>query len=113
VVVSAAKHTPGPWRVGPRYGANKLELNAPNGDAIATVWAFRPKMVQREGSPDRSDYVEDAEGHANACLIAAAPALADALVAIIEDFDNDNPKKDFGLLIDAGRIALRAARRRP
>jgi hypothetical protein len=68
---AAATHTPGHWRTGGHY------ITAHIGDKqtwIATV--------------KRTD-ASDAEGEANACLIAAAPDLLSALRGILENIEPD------------------------
>jgi hypothetical protein len=65
----AAKHTPGPWQLGERYGMLKTEIIAPQaGRAVATVWTHEQPTVRepRETKPSEA-------GQANAHLIAAAP----------------------------------------
>ena len=55
----AAKHTPGPWRVKPRL-RSRYPISADRWAELATVWG-------------NEDPVLDAEGKANAKLIAAGP----------------------------------------
>jgi len=74
-------HTPGPWRIGMRNGANSNLVYAHNGvdqyhdDAICSVYGMYQHAeisAQKENS-----------GLANARLIAAAPDLLDALKKIM------------------------------
>lgn len=64
--MSAAQHTPGPWRIQGHDGDVKIIDS--KGEALATVHCMYG--------------VDDPEGHANARLIAAAPELLElALLA--------------------------------
>jgi hypothetical protein len=75
-----SKHSPGPWELG-RITDGFQELNAFHGEA---PWArFACVAVMVDGRPD-------AEGKANARLIAAAPELLEALGAIVA-FDTPLP----------------------
>lgn len=69
-----AKHTPGPWL---RHGRHQDEVWNAGGDVMVAHCHHDPSA-----RPDT-----EAEGFANAKLIAAAPALADALETFIRDFD--------------------------
>ena len=61
------KHTPGPWHVG-RYTPNATEMTilTKNGSPVTPTWG--PQF-----------YVNSEQAKANACLIAAAPDLLEAL----------------------------------
>lgn len=72
-----AKHTPGPWQIGSRYGNTKVEIADASYDrAICTVWTH-----QDEGSTVEFEkrFQPLPCGAANARLIAAAPDLLAAL----------------------------------
>lgn len=73
----SAAHTPGPWAVTSKYGDIKDEVAA-SGRAVATVWTrrFATKVDDKRGT--RSIIEPDAEGEANARLIAASPVLLNA-----------------------------------
>lgn len=79
--------TQGPWAITGRYGLNKVEIAGPDGNAVATVWAYKPARNDRPRGPD--DYVEDPEGQANAALIAVAPELLEAAEQLLEVLDKD------------------------
>lgn len=69
-------HTKGPWRVGSPSGHNACTVHAGH-EAVANVYGIALHRHVDELS------ARDAEGLANARLIAAAPALLDALEAYI------------------------------
>jgi hypothetical protein len=74
----SARHTPGPWRNCGQYDKLRDEVGA-TGKAIAVVWTRRAADgLQRRGETDA-----DAEGEANARLIAAAPDLLEALQGLL------------------------------
>ena len=74
----SAAHTAGPWTL----------VDRPRiGDGLIATVAARLKIVSAEGvSPD--------EDHANACLIAAAPDLLDALRLVALDCTRSDIKSD-------------------
>lgn len=65
------KHTPGPWHVGMKPGP---AVYGPEGEQVAGL--FVPMLPEEEN-------------RANARLIAAAPALADALQWALEQIEDD------------------------
>jgi hypothetical protein len=78
--MTQAKHTPGPWNIGMRSGANSNLIYAYNGaeqhddDSICSVYG----MYQHTEIENQKEGV----GLANARLIAAAPELLDELKAV-------------------------------
>lgn len=75
--MSETKHTPGPWHVGDHRGIIVYDVN---GIAIADAKTFHGK--HGEGAAE-----------ANARLIAAAPELLEALIALVE-FDPSIHRKE-------------------
>jgi len=64
--MSAAKHTPGPWKREAKTGRNRFRITDARGHQVA----------------DTNTYNEDAE--ANADVIAAAPELLEALQELVD-----------------------------
>lgn len=104
--MSKAKHTPGPWRLGPKAGVNQHVVGprqygrgktytTPPGNVIAYVPI---------GSPG--------EDEGNARLIAAAPELADALAIFLEARESGSENR-LKLATVAANDALRKAGRLP
>jgi hypothetical protein len=81
------EHTPGPWRVGEFTSAGKLEIIDPFGGLIARL-------------------SEEDEGDAR--LIASAPALLDALIAI-RDCITATEERDADEMREIAREAIRLA----
>ena len=76
------KHTPAPWRVSsesPRI--IKKDYRAIGSDAGFLI-------ASTMGRDDSGFYASEQEADANACLIAAAPDLYEALEDALIDFDN-------------------------
>ena len=88
-----AKHTPGPWtaRKAPERNAYAWDVEGAQG-TVSTI--ARMALVDR---------VSEVEG--NAHLIAAAPAMYEALLLVLDDFGGDYK----GPTIDAVRAALAQA----
>lgn len=90
--MAAAKHTPGPWVYGerePRTG--RIQVWSQDGIATGVAHAF---------------FEPDAK------LIAAAPALADALEKLVAAFEDEN-LPDCTAALKESRVALRTAGRLP
>lgn len=68
-----SNHTPGPWKVSPTYWA-KYDANDENEPRSVHSW-----NVQSESRENQALYVDNIYSEANARLIAAAPALYEAL----------------------------------
>ena len=97
--MTEAKQTPGPWRLAPAkdYAGSELNIDAgPRGQS---------------GFICTAGHRGDAEAEANARLIAAAPELLEALIAItdqLERIGDPRPGKD-GAFIDEARAAISKA----
>jgi hypothetical protein len=107
--VSAGKHTPGPWAMEVRRDGD-IEVGPSEGLTLGGV------------APLATVYGDDREPStcwpvtANAKLIAAAPALADALEAVLResrDWIIENMSDAERAALEAARAALRAAGRLP
>ena len=85
------KYTPGPWTVW--NGPKDTRINSNTWWQLATVYT----IVNEE---------QNAEGMANAALIAAAPELAEALREIANHLYND---QDYARVRDMARAALKKA----
>lgn len=72
------KHTPGPWYIDKPYNEPGTYIAGPNTGLIAKLYPTDSYMW----NGDKSVSIE-----ANARLIAASPAMLEALTQIIEDFD--------------------------
>ena len=92
-----AKHTPGPWtaRKAPERNAYAWDVEGAQG----TV-----PTIARMALVDRVSEVE-----ANAHLIAAAPAMYEALLAIIDCVDLDNKHHHYGTALRKGYEQAKAA----
>lgn len=75
--MSAAKHTPGPWEVSPQARVPGIE-----GEDTARSVVFRP-------SPQVTWVLAEWCKPADACLIAAAPELLEALENCIDTIEAD------------------------
>ena len=103
--MTTAKHTPGPWRLGTDHGGDTVRTE--DGGAVAVT-----RVATRDGYAHT-----EAEDVANACLIAAAPELLEALLWLV------NTSCDVGksgepptmaehhAAIDAGKVAIAKATR--
>jgi len=94
MTTTKATHTPGPWH------SNGPQVFAPN--------TRDPKFydIARVGN------VLDDEGTANARLIAAAPALLEAMRCVVDDYDTnggDDSAMIGGETIEAARAAIASA----
>ena len=81
-----SKHTPGPWAVEPRqwdHGAS-LAIVAPNSGYIVAVVPF-DEDIQTVDEPDYNTVKRHPNEVPNAHLIAAAPAMYEALAQAIEE----------------------------
>jgi len=87
-------HTPGPWTTN-----NDCQIQCP---ALNTYGNFIVASINRENTP---------EDHANARLIAAAPALLDALEAFIALADEGNATGDEELaVLQAAKAVVKAVK---
>ncbi len=96
-----AKHTPGPWTVLRSYS-----VGHPAGGLVADVYAPTGERIDRPTVDGQSAYHEART--ANARLIAAAPDLLRALMAIVENADKGFSVTTWtGLdgIADAGTVA--------
>lgn len=89
-------HTPGPWAV----TKDKPRKVTANGVLICTA-VLRNSATTKQNAAGKGQE----EAKANARLIAAAPALLEALVALVDSFEKHRPKE----LWDAARAAIAAA----
>jgi hypothetical protein len=93
-------HTPGPWAITREDHAHAIVSEE---FVIADVFTFQP---------DCAGVRTDAEGEANARLIASAPDLLDALQAVVNDLEmwpgEKNP--EFFESMKAARTALAKAK---
>jgi len=101
--VSAPKHTPGPWSI----DETPVEYVAIRGPGDAPVWLHSVAEIEVLGGDDEQERV----ARANAKLIAAAPALADALGDTLWFIEKAGPLG--AALLARARAALRAAGRLP
>jgi len=92
-------HTPGPWEIetAKRFIGDSKETY----DSLCVTFSspLRAKLICELGADTLPDNPH------NACLIAAAPDLLDALQAIVDAFGDQN-----SLLIDQCKAALRKAK---
>lgn len=94
----SAQHTPGPWHIGKRAGAEHGAVYGPNGEEVALPLGF---------------FMTEDEAKSNARLIAAAPELLEVLQqveAMLSDYPDakrGNSKVHF--LIRASRAAIAKA----
>lgn len=82
------KHTPGPWAVEPRqwdHGAS-LAIVAPNNGYIVAIVPF-DEDIQTVDEPDYETVKRHPDEVPNAALIAAAPAMYEALLSILPATD--------------------------
>lgn len=78
--MSKMSHTPGPW-MRDRESGFDCDVRAANGRKIASV------NVQNQPKSKEGWALRKKENEANACLIAAAPELLEALQSIIDSMD--------------------------
>lgn len=103
--MSAPAFTPGPWRIAKRgedeafYVVERDEPNEPSRHAYRVAHVL--------------DYNELQQNAANACLIAAAPDLVEALDEMLREFGVDGHGAEFEdgecRVVDRARAALAAA----
>jgi hypothetical protein len=112
--------TPGPWTISPLWGkyyGTKVQL----GKHEITVWTseYQEASVREKENgwtPDYGmDHVEDIVSYANACLIAAAPSMYEALQSFIEAVEfslssGDMPSRAFDVELTKARMALDRAK---
>ncbi len=82
---NTSKHTPGPWAVEPRqwdHGAS-LAIVAPNNGYIVAVVPFDAD-IQTVDEPDMTTVKRHPDDEPNAHLIAAAPAMYEAIKAALD-----------------------------
>lgn len=84
-----AKHTPGPWRVDPDYLTDVQ--NADGTVEIVSMW--EPGVIGQTAAPV-NPVPPRREAIANACLIAAAPCLLEAL-KLLADFAENAATQDY------------------
>lgn len=80
----SAAHTPGPWSLGRTIGGH-IDIDALE---APTAWTALARVVVETEAIN--GYARDLEGEANARLIAAAPALLDALAEIENASEEDS-----------------------
>lgn len=83
-----SQHTPGPWAVGDvRFDKQRADIDAPKGDSRLeyTNWTSLARVYGSEYNPLIGGDVM----MANARLIAAAPDLYNALVAVLDALNCD------------------------
>lgn len=103
--MSAPAFTPGPWRIAKRgedeafYVVERDEPNEPSRHAYRVAHVL--------------DYNELQQNAANACLIAAAPDLVEALDEMLREFGVDGHGAEFEdgecMVVDRARAALAKA----
>lgn len=86
----SAQHTPGPWEL-IHFGGPQIGHKA-TGEAVCTMWG------------DENDPAD--QFHANARLIAAAPQLYEALIAVLEGVHGARADEDLDCSTDAGGYLL-------
>lgn len=92
--------TPGPWAVA--EFPSHLEFGAPLGTEMLNAWHPLQYVVGRTFGHSITD-------KANARLIAAAPALYEALNNIVREFDDADNVPPRMALMERGRSALKSA----
>ena len=94
--MSAPKHTPGPWRI----------INSREQSKATIVGADFPRMgYVADVNLCRNNARQQADGHANAHLVKAAPAMYEALRAIIKNWE----RGDLAAAVRQGTAALAQA----
>lgn len=84
----SAAHTTGPWCVDLAVECPNVRIVGPNGRGLAV-------SLQRDTHPREGQGITDEEALANAVLIAAAPELLDALLAVV--YLNDSGRWAIGI----------------
>jgi len=97
--MTKTKHTPGPWHVSDGY---KTSISAENGLHIATAWDGEVDTIAEGIAP----IIEEAR--ANACLIAAAPDLSEALENLVDLHKRGENKPTWAQWADAIEAAEKA-----
>lgn len=85
--MSETAHTPGPWKAVPYPHTGQFNISALGGELI---------VYSHLGAVGNGPAAE-----ANACLIAAAPELLEALRALLADIDADDGRDSCWCLSDA------------
>ena len=91
--MNTAKHTPGPWKV--------------TGEELVSVGdqELFHRVIRDEGERWTALVeIEDREGEANAHLIAAAPAMYEALQAMVEVFPAVVKMTPYGVSMDISKL---------
>lgn len=92
------KHTPGPWEIAQHY-------DAPNTYCpFITVGPAQVRFTQ--GYFPETDPERKARAEADACLIAEAPAMLEALRTLILAADADGIPAGWGCVVDPARAIL-------
>lgn len=110
------KHTPGPWNVQPwqwNHGAS-LAIVAPNNGYIVAVVPF-DEDIQVEDEPDYDTVRRHPDEIPNANMLAAAPAMYEALQTLVEYLSAQVPADtlDDWKHVFAARQALAQAEGKP
>lgn len=93
--VVSAKHTPGPWNVrddGMSYACPIIDAPSVGKGYFASI----ATATQRDPHPQHGGWISMATAEANACLIAAAPDLLEALEGlktILLEWHDDHPEE--------------------
>ena len=98
------KHTPGPWIYGPETWPDCTRIDSEGGRVIAAV---RTREIT-SWEKSHPIYSWSYEGAANACLIAAAPELLEALSGLLKAVER-GVLPESGSAQDAARAAIAKA----
>lgn len=112
-----SKHTPGPWAVEPRqwdHGAS-LAIVAPNNGYIVAIVPF-DEDIQTVDEPDYETVKRHPDDVPNAHLIAAAPAMYEALkelVTYLQDHVEDEALDNWAPVLKAAYALAQAEGSKP